>query len=143
MHWDPNLFEWWARRSCMIAAYVCDPRRFRSKHRFWSYCGLVRHHQISDGTIYGSKKARGRSLLKGIFHSTAVRIQTYHQTSALNFYFQEKLLKGIDKRAARVALARKVASIALSVMRNEKVYQSDRLKIPKRRKEMKCINAMI
>lgn len=131
-----------ATSACIIAAYVCDPRRFPHKYCFWSYCGLVRHHQISDGTIYGSKKAHGRSQLKGIFHSAAMKVQVYHRTSALNEYFREKLQRGVDKRAARVALARKIASICLSVMKSEKAYMPDRPKTKKFSKDMKWINAV-
>jgi transposase len=38
-----------------IAAVIVDPERFQDKGRFWSYCGLVKHHKMSGGRSYGSR----------------------------------------------------------------------------------------
>ncbi|MBK8201533.1 MAG: transposase [Bdellovibrionales bacterium] len=43
-------------RANIIAAIVCQPARFENKHKFWGYCMLVRHIQISGGKIYGNKR---------------------------------------------------------------------------------------
>ena len=43
-------------RANIIASIVCQPARFENKHRFWGYCMLVRHIQISGGKVYGNKR---------------------------------------------------------------------------------------
>src|SRR5690606_9633601 len=101
--------------ACVIASIVCDARRFPSKHHFWSYCSLVRHKQISDGVTYGYKRAFGRSELKGVFYGAAATILVSHKNSSLFSYHQGQLDRGRDRWAARLALSRKIASIALSV----------------------------
>lgn len=112
-------------RACVIAALVCDARRFPSKHHFWSYCSLVKHKQISDGVTYGTKRAFGRSELKEAFYGAAVAVLMFHKNSSLFAYHQSQLDRGRDRWASRVALARKMSSIALSVMRNQKPYEAE------------------
>ena len=34
-------------RANIIASIVCQPNRFENKHKFWGYCMLVRHIQLS------------------------------------------------------------------------------------------------
>ena len=130
-----------ATRACIIASLVCDARRFPSKHHFWSYCGLVRHKQISDGVVYGNKKGRGRPELKGLFHGASITVQVSYKHSSLHQYFENEQRKGSNVRDARVALARKIASIALSVMRTELTYRPEDPKTYRFKRNSKCFNS--
>lgn len=109
-------------RASIIASVVCSADRFASKREFWSYSMLVRHNQVSDGVSYGSVKVAARSDLKEVFMGaaeTAIQGKT-----ELRSYYDEQRAKGKDHRAAKKNLARKIAAISLSVMRNEISYKT-------------------
>ena len=57
-----------------IVAQVIDPRRFSTKYKYYSYCGLVRHRQISGERIYGDKKIWGNRVLKCVYKTAAESI---------------------------------------------------------------------
>ena len=110
-------------RANQIAAITCDAKRFKNKHRYWSYCMLVKHKQISNNQVYGQKFAHGRSELKGIYMGCA--LSQMAGTSSFRKYYDALLSKGISEKKARKALARKTASVALAVMRREKKYNDN------------------
>lgn len=107
-------------RANILAAYTCDGRRFENKHKFWAYVGLVRYDQNSDGRSYGSKKIHGRSELKSVFISCAEGILTGE--SSLKKYYDQLRSKGLDHKAARKAVARRLAAIVLAIFKYEKPY---------------------
>ncbi len=109
-----------AIRANILAAYVCDGRRFENKHQLWAYAGLVRYSQISDGKSYGSKKSNGRNELKTVFISAAEGILTGE--TSLKRYYDQLRSKGLDHKAARKAVARRVAAITLSIFKKQKPY---------------------
>lgn len=102
-------------RATMIMAIVCSGERFADKHKFWSYCCLVRHGEISDGKIYGNKKAKGSLDLKAVFMGAAVSV--LKGESSLRKYYDRLRSKGVSDRDARKAVARKIAAIALMTMK--------------------------
>ena len=109
-------------RASIIASVVCSPQRFRSKHEFWSYSMLVKHHQVSDGVKYGSIKVAARSDLKEVFVGAA---ETAIQgKSELRKYYDTQIEQGKDHRAAKRNVARKIAAISLAVMRNETPWKT-------------------
>lgn len=107
-------------RASVIAAVVCSAERFPDKHRFWSYARLVRHVEISDGKVYGSRKARGRSELKAVFMGAATSVLAGE--SSLRKYYDRLRSKGLDDRKAKKAVARKIAAIALMIMKTGKLF---------------------
>jgi len=110
-------------RACVIAAVVCSPRRFENKFKFWSYCMLVKYDCRSDDTSYGKKKTRGNRILKDVFMGAAQSV--LQGESALRKYYDDQREKEVDHQAAKKNVARKVAAIALSVMRRGKNYQEN------------------
>ena len=107
-------------RATTIAAIVCQPDRFLNKHYFWGYCMLARHIETSDGRIYGNKRIHGRKELKAVFFGaaeSALRTDTF-----LRHYYDALRKKRLSHIDARVALARKIASIALSCLKNNTIY---------------------
>jgi transposase len=110
-------------RACIIAAIVCSAHRFENKFKFWSYCMLVKYDYRSDDTSYGKKKTRGNKVLKNVFMGAA---QTVLQgKSSLRKYYDDQREKETDHQAAKKNVARKIAAIALSVMRRGTLYREN------------------
>lgn len=110
-------------RACVIAAIVCSPQRFENKFKFWSYCMLVKYDCRSDETSYGKRKTRGNRILKNVFMGAA---QTALQgEGSLRKYYDDQKAKETDHQAAKKNVARKIAAIALSVMRRGARYQEN------------------
>lgn len=110
-------------RSNIIAAIVCTPHRFRNKHHFWGYCMLVRHIQSSGGRIYGNKRVHGRGELRNVFigaAESAMRTKT-----PLRDHYDIQRVHGKSHKEAKLSLARKIASISLSLLKNNEIYQED------------------
>lgn len=112
-----------AVRANVIMAIVCMPHRFDSKYKFWAYCMLVRYLQISDGKVYGSKKIHGRYELKSLFMGAAEN--ALQGESALKTYYEERRRAGVDHRGAKIAVARRIAAAALSVLKNNGKYDEN------------------
>lgn len=115
-----------AIRANIIAAAVVDPKRFTSKNKFWSYCMLVKHDQQSDGRSYGKVTRFGKMSLKNVFMGATIQI--LGQDNELRRYYDQQIAKGRDARSARKNLARKVAAIALAVMKTGKPYREQNTK---------------
>lgn len=111
-------------RSMAIASIVSNPHRFVNKHKFWSYCMLVKHKCISDGVVYRTSARYGRKALKGVFIGAAE--SNLKTKSSLKKQYDELCSKGLDRRKARKAIARKLAGIALSIMKKEEKYDDKR-----------------
>jgi transposase len=112
-----------AVRANIIVATVCQPQRFPNKHQFWGYCMLVRHIQMSGGRIYGNKRVHGRRELRDIFigaAESALRTET-----KLRKYYDGLRGKGLNDKEAKIALARKIAALCLSLLKNNDVYRDD------------------
>jgi len=118
-------------RASIIAAIVCSPHRFANKHKFWAYSMLIRYVDESDGKIYGTRKAHGRSELKAVFMGAATSILQCN--SSLRKYYDRLRSKGVADKHAKKAVARRVAAIALMVMKTGVEY--DDLHDEDRRKE--------
>jgi transposase len=117
-------------RAAVIVAIVCTPHRFANKHKFWAYAMLVRYVDESDGCIYGSRKVHGRHDLKCVFMGAATAVLM--GTSALRRYYDRLRSKGVADRAAKKSVARRVAAIALTIMKTGKHY--DDRHVEKRRR---------
>ena len=110
-------------RANIIAAIVTTPHRFEQKHKFWGYCMLVRHIQESGGRIYGNKRIHGRRELRDVFigaAESALRTQT-----SLRDHYDKLKLKGVTHKNAKVSLARRIAALSLSILKNNEVYYDD------------------
>ena len=124
-------------RANIITAIVCQPERFRNKHQFWGYCMLVRHIQISAGKIYGNKRVHGRRELRDIFIGAAESAMRTETT--LRDYHDALRAKGISAKDAKVALARKIASLSLHLLKNNDTYNDDYEEYLKERKKLRLL----
>ncbi len=109
-------------RANVIVATVCTPHRFQNKHRFWGYCMLVRHIQMSGGRIYGNKRTQGRRELRDVFLGAAE--SALRTDTQLRDYYEALRARGISHKDAKVALARKIAAICLSLLKNNDTYHN-------------------
>lgn len=107
-------------RAHVIAAYLCTGHRFKNKHKLWSYAMLVKHIEQSGGKIYGKRVHHGRSELKSAFIGVAESV--LKGETSLRKHYEQLRLKGLDHRAAKLSVARKVAAICLAVFKHEKPY---------------------
>lgn len=110
-------------RAHAIAAYMCTGHRFENKHKLWSYAKLIRHRDESDGYILRARTPHGRSELKNAFMGAAQRVIISPAETALKDYYHYMMeKKGLDKREANKALARKIAAICLVIMKKGTQY---------------------
>lgn len=110
-------------RANIIAALVCQPARFKHKHSFWGYCMLVRHIQESGGRTYGYKRFFGRRELRNVFMGAAE--STYRLDNSLRDYYDSLRAKGYAHKEAKIATARKIAAIALCLLKNCDSYNDN------------------
>jgi transposase len=110
-------------RANIIVAVVCTPHRFKNKHVFWGYSMLVRHIQMSGGRIYGNRRIHGRAELRDVFLGAAE--SALRTDTSLRKYYEALRAKGVDHKDAKIALARKIAALCLSILKNNDVYHDD------------------
>ena len=124
-------------RSNIITAIVCQPARFRNKHQFWGYCMLVRHIQSSGGKIYGNKRIHGRRELRDVFigaAESALRTKT-----TLRDHYEALRARGVNHKDAKVNLARRIAALSLSLLKNNDVYNDNYEEYLKERKRLRIL----
>jgi transposase len=114
-------------RAHVIASIICSAHRFKNKHKLWAYSMLVRHNQLSDGVSYGKVKVAGRVELREAFIGIAESIMQCTNNPLRSYYVSLKE-SGIEHHNAKIALARKVASICLAVLKNRRPYEEEQVK---------------
>ena len=122
-------------RANIIAAIVCQPARFENKHKFWGYCMLVRHIQISNGRIYGNKRFFGRRELRNVFIGAAENV--IRLEGELRDKYDALRAKGVEHKDAKLSLARQIASIALCLLKNNAKYTENYGEHLKERKKLR------
>lgn len=106
-----------------IAAQVIDPRRFKDKYKYFSYCGLVRHRQVSGENSYGDKKIWGNRVLKCVYKMAAE--SALKGNSGLRKYYDYLRGKGTGHKNAKNAVSRKIAAISLVLWKKSEKYRDD------------------
>jgi transposase len=112
-------------QAAKILSQVITAERFKDKHKFWSYCGLVRYRQESAGKMCGNKRAWGNRVLKCVFKMAAKSALTGE--NEFRQLYDELREKGTNDRAARNAVSRKIAAIALSLLKHKSPYDKARV----------------
>jgi transposase len=112
-----------------IAARVVDAKRFTDQGHWLSYCGLVRCEKQSGGVSYGWRMPRYCRTLKSVFKTAAISvIVSGGKNNPLRDYYEFLLSeKRYAEHNARHALARRIAVIALGVMKSDKAYEAKRI----------------
>jgi transposase len=107
-----------------IAGIVVDPKRFKDKSAWLSYCGLVRHDKISGGRSYGKKKTRYCRAIKSVFKTAAISVLRDNAKNVFKRYYDYLIgEKGYPEHDARHAVARRIAVITLGVFKENKKFE--------------------
>jgi transposase len=126
-----------AIRSALILGFVMTPHRFRSKRQFWKYVGLAvvtrgsGEYTIINQELRRSKKKplpRGLNrdfnhVLKEVFKGAAVTAAGRGPFKRLH---EERVQKGTESNLALLTMARKIASIALSIWKKGEQFDITR-----------------
>jgi transposase len=113
----PGIGEFFAR---LIEAEIDDITRFRSSKKLAAYAGLVPSTYSSGGRTYHGKIIKqGNKWLRWAFvEAVAPAIATDPQLRA---QYEHLKIRGPNK--ARVAIARKLLTIAFQILRDQRPYQ--------------------
>ena len=115
-----------------IVSRIIDAKRFQTRNNFLSYCGLIKHEQMSGGKSYGKKKPRCCRMMKSVFKTAVMAvIDGNNKFSDRYKYLLED--KKYAEREARSATARQIATVVYRVMKSNKRY--DRILSARLRRE--------
>ena len=103
-------------QAAKIVAQVVNPARFKNKYKYYSYCGLVRHRQISGDKAYGDKKIWGNRTLKCAYKMAAH--SALKGNNVFRKYYDNLRSKGTNHKCASNAVSRKIAAISLVLWKN-------------------------
>jgi len=104
-----------------IVSRIIDAKRFQTRNNFLSYCGLIKHEQMSGGKSYGKKKPRCCRMMKSVFKTAVMAvIDGNNEFSDRYKYLLED--KKYAEREARSATARQIATVVYGVMKSNKRY---------------------
>jgi transposase len=107
-----------------IVSRVVDPRRFEVRNNFLSYCGLIKLKRISGGKEYGKKNPRCCKTLKSVFKSAAAAVIPENRNNSMKEYYQYLIeVKKLSEHNARNAVARRIATLALGVLKTQKKFE--------------------
>ncbi len=118
-----------------LLAAIVTPDRFANKYKFFSYCRMVKYHDVSDGVIYSRRSSFGRKDLKGIFKTAA--LVSISANGGLRDYYEQMTEEGKSSKAALNSVSRRIASLVLSILKKRKPYSQKRFEkeLAKRRKQ--------
>ena len=107
-----------------VAAVVVDPKRFKERGHFLSYCGLINLERVSGGRSYGHKKPRYSRILKSVFKTAALAaIEGKGKNNPMRDYYDYLIKeKRYAEHNARHAVARRIAVLAWGVLKSGKKY---------------------
>jgi transposase len=122
-------------RVAQLIAEVGTPHRFRTKRQFWPYCGYAvvtrssADYQVVEGKIVKQrKKVSTRGLnrnhnpqLKQVFNGAAL---TALRHEAIKAYYQRLIDHGTRPELARLSVARKLSSIALTIWQRREEFDA-------------------
>ncbi len=126
-------------RVALLLALIQTPYRFRSKRQLWSYSGLglitrdSAQYQVVHGQIIATGKAatvRGLNPehnreLKAIFKGAAERASRH--SGPLDDFYRQRVEQGMRPELARLTVARKIATLTLTLWKKGEPYDAQRL----------------
>ena len=127
-------------RAALLIALIQTPDRFRTKRQLWAYSGLglethsSAEYRYQEGQLQRSKKRvalRGLNEnhnhdLKSIFKSAATKGSS--SPGPLREFYEALLAKGMKPSMARLTLARKIATLTLTVWKKGAHFDAQRVK---------------
>ncbi len=127
-------------RVAVLIALLQTPHRFRTKRQLWAYSGLaLETHTSADYRFVHGQLQRSRKLLairalndnhnhdlKNIFKSAATVASV--RPGPFGDFYAALLAKGMKPSMARLTLARKIATIALTLWKKGERFDGEQLK---------------
>jgi transposase len=126
-------------RSATLIAVIGDPGRFRSRRKWWSYAGLAviqnasAQHRVEAGRIVRNDKAgtarlskAAQPMVKKVFRDIALYASVGR--GPFRAIYEAHIARGKRPAVARVALARKIASVVLGVWRSGLPFNAELLR---------------
>lgn len=111
------------------AAIIVEPRRFRNKSHFLSYCGLVKLDRISGGKSYGKVNPQYNRTMKSVIKSATVAVLHDGSENTFSSYHRHLIEnKRVADFNARNAVSRRIAVIAWGVLKSGKKLNRGQLK---------------
>ena len=122
-------------RAANLIASVGDPRRFGSRRQVWAYGGLAvvqrtsSEHVVQDGRVVRTDRTRGISLAKSAqpAFKKVLRDIALHASfgrGVLRAIYDRHLARGKSPGIARIALARKIATIVFAIWRYGRAFDA-------------------
>jgi transposase len=105
-----------------VVARVVNPKRFRNKGAWLSYCGLVKLQKESGGRSYGSRNPRYSRQMKSVFKVAAMSVIYSGESSWKEEYEYLLKEKHLAEHQARHSIARKIAIVAWGILKSGKPY---------------------
>lgn len=113
----PGIGEFFAR---LIDAEIDDIARFRNPKKLAAYAGLVPSTYSSGGkTFHGKIIKQGNKWLRWAFVEAVT--PAIASNAQLRAQYEQLKFRGVNK--ARVAIARKLLTIALQILRDQRAYE--------------------
>lgn len=124
-------------RAAEVIATVVTPHRFRSRTPFWAYCGLSVVTRSSADWHQDARKQwtfERRAVTRGLTRSGNRRLKTVFVGAAVTAVARSPEVKAdyLEKQRhmkppiARIAIARKLAAITLSMWKHQEAYDPSR-----------------
>jgi transposase len=104
--------------SVKLVAIIVDGKRFTNKSPYLVYCGLLKTDAMSGGKKYGRRTPRHSRQLKSIFKTAALACVNSREGNPLKEYYISQTNKKLPECVARHALSRRIAVLALGVMKS-------------------------
>lgn len=102
-----------------LVAIIVDAKRFTNKTPFLVYCGLIKTDATSGGRSYGRRQPRHSRQLKCVFKTAALACMNVKADHPLKDYYNMHIKNGSPEHVARHALSRRIAVLALGVMKSK------------------------
>jgi transposase len=125
-------------RSALVAATVDTPFRFRTRRQLWSYSGLaVVTHMSSEYEMRNGQAVRRRKPIatRGLNRNANRRLKEVFisaasggaRTEPYRSYLEALEKRGTSAEMARLTLARKIAAIALTILKKGETFDPKKL----------------
>lgn len=122
-------------RAAQIVGHVATPYRFRTKRQFWSYVGLAVVQRSSSDYVVdsGGISRKRRYATRGLTHQYNRCLKAVFKAAALEAIrgdfaqeYQSRVEAGMRAEMARLTVARRLASISLTLWKKGERYQTDK-----------------
>lgn len=120
--------------AAVMVATVGTPHRFPKKQAFWAYCGLAVISRDSGEHVFGPDgrmRRKGRNNTRGLNRNRNGKLKEVFKTASsiairrgeMKAYYEGLLERGLTKEVAQVQVARKLATIALTIWKKGTEYE--------------------